>query len=923
MTLRYPAPGLCMLALVWLLDLPRTFSRQRTLFFLLSFLLGFTHAARDTPDPAPVPNWLRDAAIPAQVTPGAPPAGPVRLQAKVLSCDILYGNRARVILSQARPAEPEQKPLEQSKGRNRAEPRKPGPKNDRLAASSATEGQTPDVKERAEKNGRIDPATYTGNIVWNWRNPDFIPLPGEVLEITTRLYQVHGFNNPGAWDIDSFWHERGVWFRASSSGATRVEVLEASGPLPRLRRDLLKRFYANLPREEGNPGGAPAENRPTRGGGILPALVFGDRSQLSYEQNELFAKSTLAHSLSISGFHIGFAVLAGFSLAQALGRLYPRLWLRIPRPHMGMLLTLPFALLYLWVGDMPVPLQRAAYMLGFSALLLFLKRPRVLLDGLLAALFTILLFNPLALFDISLQFSALSVAVIALCAPMLTALAERFFPRSCYPGFGGSFLRGSFLLLGMSFCIQTAMAPLSIRIFGSSGLLFPLNMLWLPVLGSVVLPLAFAGFFLAAFGLDAASGLALRMAEIPCEALLKLLYALDGAGLLMAPVMPRPHWLATAGFWLLCLMLPGLVSPGPAVPGRLNSGKTKSAARGKRRSTRSFFSAHSWRKRPAQAAFTLCALLMIALPTVSALIENERTGVRLRVLDVGQGQSVLVEWSGLGGEYNAGRVLVDGGGFSGSSFDVGKAVVGPVLTDNALPRLNMVIASHPDTDHLGGLLFILENFSVRRYIVNGSAATPALAARESAAIAASGLREEVMKAGDTLPLAPGLRLEVLWPPQEMNGADRSRQQGRKIKEESSNNRSLVLRLVWEDAPLALLCGDAEEAALQALLALHTPDRLAAQVLLLPHHGSATGFSAPFYQAVSPALALVSCGYGNRWGFPSAAVVKALRESGIPLYNTAESGQIDLRWRSPKEKPAVARAREMYMAKPVPGPKPGS
>jgi competence protein ComEC len=255
------------------------------------------------------------------------------------------------------------------------------------------------------------------------------------------------------------------------------------------------------------------------------------------------------------------------------------------------------------------------------------------------------------------------------------------------------FMRWAVTLLGISFCIQVALMPLTVRAFGVAALCFHLNLLWLPALGFLVMPPAFAGLLLSGLGLELPAQAALYLASLPCAVLMDLLSWLDGTGLLLAPIMPRPHWLSIAGFWLLCLTLPALI---------LGRGGT-------RRGT---------------IVFVLAGLVLFALPPALALYADSRPGVRLRLLDVGQGQAVLVEWSGLSGHGSkngnpSGRALIDGGGFASDTFDVGKNIIAPILTDNALPRLDLVVNTHPDTDHLAGLIYILEHFTVRQYLSNG------------------------------------------------------------------------------------------------------------------------------------------------------------------------------------------------------------
>ncbi|MDR0339286.1 MAG: DNA internalization-related competence protein ComEC/Rec2 [Desulfovibrio sp.] len=853
---RFFWPGLLTAAVILLLDMPRSCRPLRVLCLAASFFCAYGYTALRLPEPPPAPAWLERAAWPAENAQGEIlPADPIRLRGSVARVDALPGDRIRIRLEQCLPA----------------------PAN----AEEDREGASPLPGD----------GVYPGAIAWVWHHPTFIPLAGDVVEATVSVRPQRSFSNPGTVDIERYWHDRGVWFRAWSGSRTDLRLIRKNGADPpgllhpgllrtvaSARRALQKRFEAALPRD--------ARGAATPAAGLLPALLFGDRSRITPEQSDLFARSTLAHSLALSGLHLGFAGLAGFALASALGRLRPGLWLIMPRPKLALLLSLPFAGLYLWLGQAPVSLLRAAAMLFFSTVLLLSNRPRVLIGGLFAALAALLLFNPLSLFDLSLQLSALCIAAIALVLPFLTALSSRLFPPPDKTGRHVGPLprkmriwRAAVVMSGISLVIQVALLPLTATAFGGSGLLFPLNLLWLPVLSLVVLPLAFLGLFASALGLETTAAFMLQGAALPCDALLGLLLWLDKAGLLAAPLLPRPHWLTAAGFWLLCL--------GIAMPLTRRIGASE--------------------KRPeffkGDILLVIAAVCLLLLPPAMAVLENRRTGVSLRLLDVGQGQAVLLEWTGLDGATPHGRVLVDGGGFASATFDAGKALVAPVLTENALPRLEAVINSHPDTDHLAGLIYILEHFAVGRYLTNGDSATGALAAREARALAGSGLVPERLAAGDALELAPSLRLEVIWPPEHV--ADEFKGHGK--GGEKGNNASLVMRLVWRGKPLALLCGDAESPTLSALLAQGAP--LEARVLVLPHHGAASSHVPAFYDAAGPSLALASCGYGNQWGFPSANVRRSLRERRIPLLTTAESGQIRLVWRSASAAPLVRPARQ--------------
>lgn len=140
----------------------------------------------------------------------------------------------------------------------------------------------------------------------------------------------------------------------------------------------------------------PVEDKkgPTQATALIPALLFGDRSLCTPATLDLVAQASLAHSLALSGMHLGFAAALAYGATGLLGFIAPGLFLRLPRQKIGILLAVPVCLLYQWPGGAPPSLIRATLMLFFWAALLWFNRLKVLADGLIWALAAILLCDP-------------------------------------------------------------------------------------------------------------------------------------------------------------------------------------------------------------------------------------------------------------------------------------------------------------------------------------------------------------------------------------------------------------------------------------------------------------------------------------------------------------------------------------------------
>ena len=723
-----------------------------------------------------------------------------------------------------------------------------------------------------------------GRLALTWQDiPDTPrPLPGQRVSAELKIRPVHGFRNQGTWNSEDYWHRQGVFFQAwtkQDDAAIRISGTPSWGA--GLRERLRLRVAAALapPEKHSDPpmdSLPPADKKPSPvelngESSIIPALLFGDRYGLNTPDMERINAAGLTHSLALSGQHLAVVGLGALALAGIVGLLAPRLFLRFPAYSLIGLLSLPLAAGYLWLGDAPPSLVRAALMLAIVCLLrcvpdLLPERFRrnlrpafTFADVLLLALFCMVLADPLCLYDLGVQLSFSAVAGIALCSPWLSKLWNdgplSFSPLKVLQGglspmraAGGRFIRLLWLTLGSSVAAQLATLPLVLDAFGRSTLWFPINLLWLPALGFIVLPLSFLGLIAAAAGLEQAAGFLLHLANIPCEALLHSLRWLQAHAGLDLFVSPRPHWTAILGFGAIAV----------ALAMRIHRDHFPHAAK------RLLISG---------------ALLLSVGPLlwVHAFFEPK---ISLRVLDVGQGQAVLLEWP------YGGRAMVDGGGLFSDRFDVGRDLVSLVLTANNLPRLDFIAVTHPDRDHLKGLLFIAANYAMKAAYTaplegidtpqHGSPRP--LSEAFTAILASRGIPRHTLGAGNVLPLADGLALEVLAPAPGVT---------------PSGNDGLVFRLVLNGHGLALLPGDAEAPYLRALL--RSGADLSADVLVLPHHGSAGSLVPALYDAESPKLAIASAGAYNPYRLPSRKVRDALEWRDIPLHITGNEGEIAVHW----------------------------
>ncbi|MFJ5791147.1 MBL fold metallo-hydrolase [Lysinibacillus sp. NPDC093197] len=258
-------------------------------------------------------------------------------------------------------------------------------------------------------------------------------------------------------------------------------------------------------------------------------------------------------------------------------------------------------------------------------------------------------------------------------------------------------------------------------------------------------------------------------------------------------------------------------------------------------------------------------LCIFVLAGCTSALETEKIPVaaghemRVHFFDVGQGDSILIE------SPNGKTMLVDGG-----VKGAGQQVVS-YINELGIEKLDVVVATHPDADHIGGLIPVLNSIPIEQFYDSGKVHTSQTFEEMLSLIDSNNIPYNVPKTGDSIALDGELDVKVLNANE--NASD-------------NNDASIVLKVTYGNISF-LLTGDAGVALEKEML----QQNVKATVLKAGHHGSNTSSSQSFIQAVQPEVTILSYGKDNKYGHPHAEVVERLQAIGSKIYATAETGTV--------------------------------
>ncbi len=690
-----------------------------------------------------------------------------------------------------------------------------------------------DIKKKGENESLIgDGVIY---LYYDKAENDNAPIEGMHVHFNEEITTINFGENKEILSSHQYWFDKNIFY--SSYITMNKPNLTWSGEgsfLSRARERIYKKFVDICRDEKGEISQSHA---------FAIALIFGERFYFDTRTVNLFTSASLVHSIALSGMHLAFALMCAFAIGKITIYIYPNILYKLPFKLLVTSISIPLALLYFWIGNTPISLMRAGIMLFIIWFAMLKYKKFSLLDILMLAAILILIFIPSAWRDLGFQFSVLSVASIAFINPYLAEYNKKFlnYKDSKIKSLCKKIIFSLVSLLSISFGIQIFLYPLQSYTFGVISPHFFMNAFWLPLLQLVIMPLNFLALFIMPF--EEISKVLLNKSTYLIEEVTRLLLYLEENSLLEMIQSYRFGLWQGIGY-VLCLLL-----------------------------------VYYRKILPRRKMIFFISLFLLISPFVANFIDKNIAKLEdrlvIRMINVGQGQSILLEYDGK-------RSLIDAGGVYGYRFDTGRDTIAKILTYQDNKKIDYAIVTHFDLDHAKGFFHIVEHFNIENFVYSSQSIEKDLAKYLLEEINKNEIKKVDVKIYDKIYLADYLYLEVLSPTSKEIYSEHS-------EELSSNNLSIVLRVVYKGRGIALLCGDIEKEGIDYILTDHAD--ITADILIVPHHGSEDAYSEEFYERVNPKYALISSGRYNRYKFPHNKVTDYFLRRNIPILNTADTKDI--------------------------------
>lgn len=561
---------------------------------------------------------------------------------------------------------------------------------------------------------------------------------------------------------------------------------------------------------------------PKETAGLCIGMLIGETSNIEESMQEDFRDSNLSHILAVSGANVSYIII---SITYIFNKMYFR-------KKLSKIISIILLILFMLLTGCTSSVNRACIMAILMLIAELLNRKSDVYNNLALSALILLIINPYSILDIGFQLSYMGTIGIVFLHDKISNIVQ----------IKNKIIKYFFEMIIVTTCANLAIIPIMMFHFNTVSLTFYFsNVLAGPILGAVVI-IGFIMFFVS---------LILNSLAIPIAFILNIMlkFIIKIAGL-TASLPISKILITTPSIWFIIIWYATII---------ILYYKEKA---------KKFYLKN---KKHLKIAVT-CILIIVL---TSNLVIKLNKDLKIYFIDVGQGDSCLIVTP------TNKKILIDGGGSEFGSFDVGEKTLLPYLLDRKIKKLDYVLISHFDSDHVGGILTLMEKIKIEKIIICKQGEVSENYKKFLNILKSKKIKVQIVKTKDKISIDKDTFFYILHPANEL------------IKDNILNNNSIVTKFYYRNFSI-LFTGDIEEIAEKELIKKYKSSSiLKSTVLKVGHHGSKTSSTKELLEKVKPKIALIGVGENNNFGHPNSEVLNRLNSLNCKIYRTDLNGEIVL------------------------------
>ena len=586
---------------------------------------------------------------------------------------------------------------------------------------------------------------------------------------------------------------------------------------------------------------------------ILLGLILGYKLDLDEETQENFRNASMSHILAVSGMHVGYVILGiNFIFKNLIGK------------RKTNILSILILIFYMFITNFSPSITRAGIM---GIIMIFSKliyRKNDIYTSISISLFLILIYNPFLIQNLGLQLSYGGVIGIILFNKSILKFLKnikvknKLYKYRIRPKIQ-KYLDKIKEIISVSTSVQIFILPIilyNLNIFNPYFLISNL------VLSFVIGPIVILGFL---FIIIVCLNTSIAVIFSPMIQIgIKILIFISNIGKLPFSKI----YIATPSLFSILIYYLSLIVI--FFMYKIYSSKNPNKTQIRIKNLIALVKIKLRQNR--QKVKYLLAIIIFLIFVINLIPQN----LKIHFIDVGQGDSSLIITP------QNKTILIDGGGSSSSDFDVGKRTLIPYILDRGFSKIDVVIISHFDQDHIGGILTLLQELKIGKVYISKQTEESENYKKFLEIVNERKIKVYEVVAGNRIRIEKNLYFDVLWPTRNQ------------ITTNVLNNNAIVCNLKYKDFSM-IFTGDIEEIAEKEILELYSKNKkiLNANILKVGHHGSKTSSTSEFLNVVKPQVAVVGVGKKNKFGHPNGGVLQRLSDLNCKIFRTDLNGEISI------------------------------